>query len=164
MKKIRFVYLYIYYTLYKAAQNSPTIFPYSFITILSFDAILLMFLSSCMFYYTGLTSIIVHISDILFLVIISILVFAPNFFIFDYKNKYKKYVNEFDEIPKNINYKYKIIAWIGIILIILNFIYSLFYADQQARKNHLGRYAPEYIEYEKQQIKEDSISRANRSY
>jgi hypothetical protein len=153
--------------LYKAAQSSPTIFPHRFVTIISLNALELFLFFSAFYYVSGLSTFILDFDNIGIKIIGYSILAIPlviNYFVFDYKDKYKDYVKEFDKLPKKNNAYYKKCVWAGIVLIIVNLIYSFYYMDQQAQKKHEGRYSNEYMEYEKQQIKEDSISRANRSH
>ncbi|MCQ9634066.1 hypothetical protein MP477_03755 [Chryseobacterium sp. WG23] len=149
MYKIKKIYYYIYYILYKNAEKSPTLFSYNFVASISLDFLGLIFCFSFIYYFD------LNLRKELYLLIMLMIVIF-NYFVFEHNSSYKKYISEFDELPKEKNNKFKLIVWIGIILVIANIIYSVYYMDQRAKRDQIGPYAPEIVAKEN---REDSLQK-----
>lgn len=86
-----------------------------------------------------------------------VFVIAPDLYLFVLRDDWKSYLVYYDSLPKSKNKMYKIIVGCTVALIIANFIYSLEWIDQRAKKNQTGPYSRGYIQ---QQQKKDSIDHA----
>ncbi|BAP32522.1 uncharacterized protein CHSO_3485 [Chryseobacterium sp. StRB126] len=150
MKKIKTIYNYIYYTLYKNAEKSPTLFSYNFVADVSIDFLGIITFFSLIYYFD------IDLGKGAYIVSVIVIILF-NYFIFKHNNNYKNYIQEFDKLPETKNNKYRLIVWIGIGGIIFNLIYSVYFMDQRARKNQIGPYAPEVVTKER---REDSLQKA----
>jgi len=150
MKKIKTIYNYIYYTLYKNAERSPTLFSYNLVADTSIDFLGIITFFSFIYYFD------INLEKETYIVSVIVIILV-NYFIFKHNNSYKTYIQEFDKLPTKKNHKYKLIVWIGIGSVIFNLIYSVYFMDQRAKKNQTGPYAPEIVAKER---REDSLQKA----
>ncbi len=87
MNKLKSIYCYIYYTLYKAAQNSTTIFPHRFVTIISLNALGLFLFFSIFYYISGQSTFVLDFDNIKIKIAAYSILAIPliiNYIIFDY--------------------------------------------------------------------------------
>ncbi|AZA58190.1 hypothetical protein [Chryseobacterium shandongense] len=157
MKK---AYYYFFYKIYKAIKYTSVPFG-NF--LISFKAGLVLIVLqiwsflSIINYYTFFTGNPVELSiskPIVYVTLIFIIGF--NYYTLDYLDIWKKYIQEFDQLPKKKNV---IGSWIAILItlmLIINFIFSFYCLDQRARKDQIGPYAPEIVAKER---KEDSLQK-----
>lgn len=139
-------YYYFYYQLYKFT-NPTSIFPRQFRATLYLGTLLIFIGASGLYFYGTFIQPGFQIGDGKWSVILYIgIVCLPNFFMFEYKDQWKDIVSEFDKLPKKTNQIGRLIVWSIIILIIANFIFSIYLMDQNARKNQKGPYSKGYIE------------------
>jgi len=120
-------YYYLFYKLYKIAMHGAIKSLSSFYAEVGIMALEIWFFMSLFNYYSIFfnryaTIELKSIKGIAPLIIILVV----NYFIFDYKNKWKKYVTEFDTWPKKRNKIGGIIVFSVIILIVANLIFSFY--------------------------------------
>ncbi|SHL93350.1 hypothetical protein [Flavobacterium chilense] len=145
-------YYYFYYQLYRFT-NPSSIFPRQFVAILYLGILLIFIGASILYNYGTFIDLKFQIGDGKWATILYVgIICLPNFFIFEYKDQWKEIVNEFDKLPKKTNRIGSFIVWSIVILIIANFIFSIYLMDQNAKENHIGPYSKEYIE--KQKVKD----------
>lgn len=158
MKKIKQVYYYLFYKLYKYAEKSPTIFPYDFIAGTYLEVLIVFIVLSLINYSDCFVRNFIDFGSGKSLVLLLVLfITIPNYFIFYHKDQWKDIVKEFDKLPKEKDKKYGIIVWSIIILIIGNMLFSFYLLFAQAKKNQTGPYAPEIVAKER---REDSLQKA----
>ncbi len=119
---VKKAYYYLFYKLYKFGEWSPSIFQSDFTATFAIVCLEVLFLGSLKFYYFNFvdhndTFVLISFQTIIPLTAIILI----NYFAFINDNTWKKYVKEFDRLPKKKNL---IGTWliIGIILfVIVNF-------------------------------------------
>lgn len=158
MKK---AYYYFFYKIYRAILYTSAPFG-NF--LISFKAgIVLIILQIWSFlsiinYYTFFTGSRVELSiskPIVYVPIILIIAF--NYYTLDYLDIWKKYIQEFDRLPKKKNALGSWIVISIILILIANLIFSFYCLDKRAKKDQSGPYAPEIVEKKR---KEDSLQKA----
>lgn len=158
---IKKLYYYFFYKICKSIIYSSAPFGNFLINFKAgFVLIVLQIWSflSIINYYTFLTGNPVELSismPIMYVPLIVIIGF--NYYTLDYLDSWKKYNQEFDQLPKNKN---RIGSWIAaliVLIIIMNFIFSFYCLDQKARKDQAGPYLPEIVAQER---REDSLQKA----
>ena len=139
-------YYYFYYQLYKST-NSNSIFSHQFRAGLYLDVLFIFVGFSGLNIYGTFIEPGFKIGDGKWCVILYIgAVCIPNYFIFEHKGQWKDIVKGFDKLPKRTNQIGCFIVWSVIVLIIANFIFSIYLMDQNAKANHTGPYSKEYIQ------------------
>lgn len=86
-----------------------------------------------------------------------VFIILPDLYLFVFRNEWKSYLVYYDNLPKTKNKIYKMIVGFTVLLVIGNFLYSIEWMNQRAKKNQTGPYSTEYIQQEK---KKDSIDHA----
>ncbi|MFP3599470.1 hypothetical protein [Chryseobacterium sp. SIMBA_029] len=139
MKKIKKIYYYFFYKIYKSiiytSESLGGEFLTDFKTIVALGALEIWLLLSIGNYYSSITGENRELSiqdPIVFFPLI--LIFILNYFSFINTDVWKKYNEEFDKLPEAKNKRGGIIIWSIIILIIVNLIFSFYCLSQQSRK------------------------------
>lgn len=126
MDKIKVLYFYLFYKLYKIGKTSSS---YNFLSADYIAYIYMGFLEillfvSCLNYYTFFTGKSVKI-NIYVVLLLLISAYLNNRALYKRK-RWKKYVNEFDLLPKKQNIIGGIYVFIFIVLIIVNLCFSFY--------------------------------------
>ena len=151
-------YFYLFYRFYKMSEAAPSRWWSEWKASFAMDGLIVFIVLSVINYYTFITENFIDFGNrkpIAVFVILFIVI--PNYFIFNHNNRWRKIIDNFDQLSSKKNKIYSMISWCIIILIIINMIASFYSLDQLAKKNHTGPYSKEYID---QQIIKDSISDA----
>jgi len=123
MEKLKKGYYYFFYKFYKFSEAAPSKWMSDWKAVLIINALEIFTCFSILFYYTALTGKSIPIDNGSFLIILYIVfIMFPNYLIFHYKNQWKRYVKEFDKLPKEKNKIGGLIVWSIVVLIIANFI------------------------------------------
>lgn len=123
-------YQYFFYTLYKFYESSPYSKWWSewkaYLSIAILSIWLYSGLETSAYYIFDIAmKQLTPIIDISYLFIFTIISFI-NWYLFEYKNKWKKIVLKFDLLPKKNNRVRMVLVWIGIIgIIVFYFLYSI---------------------------------------
>jgi|GEM_PF-567447 len=158
---IKKLYYYFFYKIYKSIQYVAAPFGDS---LISFKAGLVMItleiwsFFSIINYYTIIIGNKIELSlskPIIYLPLIIIIGF--NYYTLNYLDLCQKYNKEFEQLQQKNNILGNFIVFGIILLIIANFIFSFYCLDQQARKDGIGPYAPEFVAKKK---REDSLQKA----
>ena len=144
MKKIKNAYYYFFYKIYKFWEYvSVPKFWSDVKALISIDVLVLFTVSSAFFYFDLSFG-----NKTIFIICLMLMMLISNHLILR-ENICKEYINHFDNLPKLKNKIGGIIVGSIILLILTNFIFSIYWMDQRARKNQTGPYSKEYIEQEK---------------
>ena len=154
MEKIKKVYYYLFYKLYKHSQSS--VFPNDFAASIFLGVLGIWFSISILNYYNVFIDRNVIFSKNVYIGIATFFLIV-SYITIDYNNSWKKYIQEFDKLPKEKNRKGSIIVWSIIGLIIFNTIFSYYLLFARAKREQTGPYAPEFVA---QKRKEDSLKKA----
>ncbi|WP_454046225.1 hypothetical protein [Chryseobacterium sp. Marseille-Q8038] len=122
---IKKMYYYLFYKLYKHYENSSEPWLSNWKAGVSIGILEIWLLLSIGNYFLITTNKTVHLNLLQPIVIIPVtIVFIFNYLSFDYKDTWKKYNEEFDQLSRDQNKKGGVIIWSIIILIITNMIFS----------------------------------------
>lgn len=144
MKKIKNAYYYFFYKIYKFWEYvSVPKFWSDVKALISIDVLVLFTVSSAFFYFDLSFG-----NKTTFVICLMVMMLISNHLILREKIC-KEYINHFDNLPKLKNKIGGIIVGSIILLILTNFIFSIYWMDQRARKNQTGPYSKEYIEQQK---------------
>lgn len=122
MKK---AYYYLFYKLYKFSEAAPSRWWSEWKASLVIDVLIYFILLSIGGYYTIATKKeMIPVSSPKFIIFIVVMAVASfNYFVFNYQDKWKSYVLEFDHWPKKKNNIGGTVVWLVVILIFVNLIY-----------------------------------------
>lgn len=138
MEIIKQGYYYLFYKLYKFWDYiSVPKFWSDVKASLSIDLLVLFTIASIFFYLS-------FENKTLFLTCLILMLFISNYFLLK-DVVWKDYSDYFDKLPKSKNRNATIIVWSIIVLIIINFIYSIYWMDRRAQYNKTGPYSKEYM-------------------
>ena len=129
---------YIFYLFYKLAKKSNSIFSNHFVAIVSILAIQIWFIMSLLneFYFvTNIRLMPKSITNPPYAIICLGLLIGYNWYHFNYNNKYQKIISKIESNPSK---GYIIVAWIMIILVIINYwIISIYLLSLKVIQNRL---------------------------
>lgn len=101
---IKKAYYYLFYKLYKFGESSPSSFPSNFTATFAIAVFEVLFLITLKFYYIEFID---QSNSFVFLSVETLVplitVFLVNYFAFLNNDRWKEYVNEFDQWPRNRN-------------------------------------------------------------
>lgn len=123
MKK---AYYYLFYKLYKFSEAAPSRWLSDWKAGLTIDILILFVFSSLINYYKFFFNPQSQLGEGNLLLVSIVIISISNYFIFQYQNKWKKFVREFDKLPKQ---KDKIGSWAifcFVIILVSNFILSFY--------------------------------------
>ncbi|ATL75940.1 hypothetical protein IQ37_12740 [Chryseobacterium piperi] len=133
-------YYYLFYKLYKFWEYiSIPRFWSDVKASLSIDLLILFTIASIFFYFDLSFG-----SKTKFLICLILMLFVSNY-LFLRNSNWKDYINHFEKLSKTQNNKGTIIVCTIIILILINFIYSIYWMDRRAQYNGTGPYSKEYL-------------------
>jgi purine-cytosine permease-like protein len=102
--KIKRAYYYLFYKFYKFGEWSPSVFPSDFTATFAIACLEVLFLMSLKFYYIEFIDRNDTFTFFSFQTLTPLLaVLLINYFAFINNSNWKKYIREFDRLPKNIN-------------------------------------------------------------
>jgi hypothetical protein len=122
-------YCYLFYKLYRFWETvSMPRFWSSWKATLSLMALELWILMSILVYYTVITKEDLMSDKLLVVVIIitGVIFSLIKYFVLDRKDQWKDYVQEFDKWPKRKNNIGTLVAWVVVLLIIGNLVFSFY--------------------------------------
>ena len=123
--KIKKAYYYLFYKFYKFGEWSPSVFPSDFTAAFAIACLEVLFLISLKFYYIEFIDLNDTFTFVSFQTLIPLAaVFLVNYFAFFNNTNWKKYIIEFDRLPKNKN----LIGTLIILVIVAVIIGSLAFA------------------------------------
>lgn len=127
MKTMKRAYYYLFYKLYKWYEKGPSVWWSDWKAGISIIALEIWLVASLFIYYKIFFNRYAHLSDSGWeLIICALLIIIPNYWVFVHTDKWKDYVQEFDQLPKRTN---KIGGWIvfGVVLLIIANLVFAFY-------------------------------------
>lgn len=125
MKKLKRAYFYLFYTFYKWYESSYFVWASDWKAGISVMLIEVWLVLSIVIYYNVLIDRYFQLDRDVFMSLVFAIVII-NTKIFTFSDEWKKYVREFDKLPKNINRKWRIITWGVVFLLIINLIFSFY--------------------------------------
>lgn len=158
MKRIKQGYYYLFYRLYKMSEAAPSRWLSDWKASVALGVLEMWFVASILIYYKiFINSSIDILGTSVFWVVVIIVLLIVDYFVFHYRDQWRKIVINFDELPSKKNRIYGIVAWTVISLVIANLIFSFYCLDLKAKKDQIGPYAPEIVAKER---REDSLRKA----
>lgn len=144
-------YYYLFYKLYKHYEDSSTPWWSDFKASVSIGILEIWLLLSTLNYFLLTTG--KKIGELTLqqpLVFIPIVIlFLLHYFSFIHTDIWKKFNQEFDQLPTEKNKVGSIIVWSVIIVIVVNMIFSYYLLYERAKRNQTGPYSKEYIQQQK---------------
>ena|SRR6218665_1164874 len=146
--KLKRGYQYIFYLLYKLVEEySIPKFWSDWKAVVLMDVLCVFFIFPLFLYYSIITGLPAFpdnkwIIGLFFL----FLVCVPNYYMFNYRSRWKSIVKSFDNIPSGRKIINKLIGWTVVVLVTVHMVFSFFMLDLKARRNHTGPYSKEYLE------------------
>ncbi|AYN00140.1 hypothetical protein [Chryseobacterium sp. 3008163] len=139
MEKIKRVYYYLFYKIYKSIIYTSEMLGGEFWSDFKAGIVLLTLelwiIGSFLNYYSIINNEKLNIDAISPILLIFLIIFCIlNYFSFVHTNIWKEYNREFDKLPKDINKKGGIIVWSIIAFIIINFFVSAFLLQKYVLK------------------------------
>ena len=129
--KLKKLYYYLYYKLYKLSEAAPSRWLSDWKAELAIDILEGFFIFSLLTYYTVFVNRHFQIPNSFIIIMFYILTIAlPNYFIFHRRDQWKSIVHEFDKIPKNKNRIGGWIVFIIILLVIANLVFAFYQMSQ----------------------------------
>jgi hypothetical protein len=131
---IKKAYYYLFYTLYKTFENAPSKWWSDWKATFSLLVIEIWLLLSMMVYYKVLTKKDLIPDNRLTIVSVTVVVILSisKYFIFEHGDRWKLYVQEFNQWPKEKNRRSILIAWIVVLVILANLIFSFYLLSKVA--------------------------------
>ena len=131
------MYYYLFYRLYRFYENAPAKWSSDWKAELTIDALEVSILLSIFVYYTVFTKNRIDFGNgsvviITYLALIAI----PNYFIFQHRDRWRKYVSKFQKWPKGKNKIGGFFVFFFIALVVVNFIFSYYLLSQINWKNY----------------------------
>jgi len=126
--KLLKAYHYLFYKLYKFSEAAPSRWWSEWKASLAIDVLIFAVLLSAGGYYTVISKkdMLPVSSPKIAISLIVVAVVGLNYFIFNHRDKWKLFVNEFEQWSKVKNRIGGIIVWVGILLIIANLIFMFY--------------------------------------
>jgi len=117
-------YYYLYYKFFKMSEAAPSrwLSDWKAGVIIIFLELLLVF--SLINYYNIFFDRYFNLTNV-YVVSIAIILFGFNYYIFLHKDKWKKYAEEFEQLPKSKNHIGSIIVGCIVVLLIANLVFFL---------------------------------------
>ena len=125
---IKKAYYYLFYKLYRFYESSPSVWWSEWKALLTILILEIWFLMSFGIYYQVITKKDLLPDNIFKYLGIALIIFLGiiNYYVFDYNDRWKRYVSEFNKWPRNKNRIGTFIVWLFILIIIGNLIYSYY--------------------------------------
>ncbi|SEH49298.1 hypothetical protein [Chryseobacterium culicis] len=146
MEKIKKAYYYFFYKLYKHSKGS--IFPENFTGSIFLGTLGIWFTITLLNYYNIFIDKSINFTKEVYIGI-AVFFLLTSYITIDYNDTWKKYNQEFDQLPTEKNKVGGIIVWSVIIVIVANMIFSYYFLYERAKRNQTGPYAKEYIQQQK---------------
>ncbi|WP_284462187.1 hypothetical protein [Chryseobacterium sp.] len=139
MINIKKTYYYFFYKIYKSIEYTSTLVGGNFLTDFKTGLVILTlelwFLGSFLNYYSIIYDIKLNITAKSPILLIPLfLICILNYFSFIHTDIWKKYNNEFDNLPISKNKKGSFIVWSIVIFIVLNFFISAYLLQRYVLK------------------------------
>ncbi|MCL8537392.1 hypothetical protein M9991_11025 [Chryseobacterium gallinarum] len=158
MKSIKQGYYYLFYRLYKMSEVAPSKWLSDWKASMALGVLEIWFVISILIYYKVFINSSVDIigTKFVWILMVTILIII-DYFVFHHQDRWRKIINDFDQLSSKKNRIYSIIAWGVILFIIINTIFSFYCLDLKARRDQIGPYAPEFVAKKR---REDSLQKA----
>lgn len=131
MEKIKTMYQYIFYKLYKFYKKAPTEWWSDWKASLTLDVLLFFVILSLYIYYQVMINPYAKLaSSNIYCIVIAIIISVFNYFIFESNDQWKLIVRRFDKLPAKKN---KIGSWLVsgfVALVISNLIFAFYLMSQ----------------------------------
>ena len=124
MNKIKDIYFYLFYKLYKLSEAAPSRWLSEWKANLALDIIVFFLIISFLNYYNVLIDSTLNFEDSPLFLIFGLSISLLNLYIFSYKGKWKIIVKKYDNQSVEENNKGSIFIIILVIMIIANLIFS----------------------------------------
>ncbi len=124
MKK---AYTYIYYKLYKFSESAPSKWLSDWKASLVMDTLIYFLINTICIYYKIYINPHFHFSSNNYDVISIVLIISGvNYFVFNYQNKWKEIIAEFDKLPRKANNVGSVLVAIFIVFIVVNLLFAYY--------------------------------------
>ena len=128
LKKIQNAYYALFYYIYRLNERNPMAFWSDMKTMITMDVLVLFKVLSFIVYYKTFFNRSFNISNHyeLTLLLLFLIVFVPNYFIFQYRNRWMQIVDEFDKLPKKTKRWQSWLSFGVVLLVIANLIFAFY--------------------------------------
>lgn len=125
---IKKAYCYLFYKLYRFYESAPSKWMSDWKAVFSLLVLEIWILVAGFTYYKVFTKKDLISADSLTVVAVFIVIFLVliKFFVFEFQDRWKEYVKEFDGWPRNKNKIGTIITWLIVLCIITNLVYAFY--------------------------------------
>jgi len=129
--KIKKVYYYLFYKIYKWYEKGPSIWLSEWKASFSMDVLIYFVVMFLFIYYNVFINRHANLSESnieVYLLVLSVVLI--NYFVFHHRNQWKNYVKEFDKLPKKKNQTGGWIVFGFILFVIANLVLSFYLMSQ----------------------------------
>lgn len=123
-------YHYLYYRLYRYYNSGFFVFKTEMKANIALSILELLFLISIYVYYKIFINRYIHLNNNLYIWIITVLVYAFNYIVFQSRDQWKTIIKEFDNLSRKKRIIYDIAVYIFIAFVFANLIFSFYLMSQ----------------------------------